>query len=50
MNWIILIIGGLFEMGFATCLGKAQETSGKGKLFLVGWICHFTFPEHVFIV
>lgn len=29
MNWIILIIAGLFETGFAACLGKAQETTGK---------------------
>lgn len=28
MNWLILIIAGLFEVGFATCLGKARETSG----------------------
>jgi quaternary ammonium compound-resistance protein SugE len=28
MNWTILIIAGLFEVGFATCLGKAKETSG----------------------
>lgn len=33
MNWIILIIAGLFETGFAACLGKAQETSGKESLF-----------------
>lgn len=33
MNWIILIIAGLFETGFATCLGKAQETSGKESIF-----------------
>lgn len=29
MNWIILIIAGLFEVGFATCLGKAKGTSGS---------------------
>ncbi len=29
MNWIILIIAGLFEVGFATCLGKARETTGS---------------------
>ena len=29
MNWILLIIAGLFEVGFATCLGKAKETSGN---------------------
>ena len=29
MDWIILIIAGLFEVGFATCLGKAKETTGQ---------------------
>lgn len=33
MNWIILIIAGLFETGFATCLGKAQETTGRESYF-----------------
>lgn len=33
MNWIILIIAGLFETGFAACLGKAQETAGKESYF-----------------
>lgn len=28
MNWILLIIGGLFEVGFTTCLGKAKESTG----------------------
>ncbi len=28
MNWIILIIAGLFETGFAACLGKAKESTG----------------------
>ena len=28
MDWIILIIGGLFEVGFASCLGKMKESSG----------------------
>ena len=28
MNWIILIIAGLFEVGFTSCLGKAKETTG----------------------
>lgn len=28
MNWIFLIIGGLFEVGFAACLGKAKYASG----------------------
>lgn len=29
MNWIILIIGGLFEVAFTYCLGKAKETTGS---------------------
>lgn len=29
MNWIILIIAGLFEVGFATCLGKAKSAAGS---------------------
>ena len=28
MNWIILIIAGLFEVAFAFCLGKAKESTG----------------------
>jgi len=28
MNWIIIIIAGLFETGFAFCLGKAKEAEG----------------------
>lgn len=28
MNWILLIIAGLFEVAFATCLGKAKEATG----------------------
>lgn len=38
MNWIILIIAGLFEVGFATCLAKAKETSGTtSTLWIVGF-------------
>lgn len=28
MNWIVLVIAGLFETAFAFCLGKAKETTG----------------------
>jgi len=30
MNWIILIVAGLFEVAFAFCLGKAKDASGMG--------------------
>jgi quaternary ammonium compound-resistance protein SugE len=38
MNWIILIIAGLFEVGFTTCLGKAKETSGTTSVL---WVIGF---------
>lgn len=28
MNWILLLIAGLFEVGFAACLGKGKEAAG----------------------
>ena len=28
MNWILLIIAGLFEVGFASCLCKARVSTG----------------------
>ncbi len=38
MHWIFLIVGGLFEVGFATCLGKAKETNGSESLL---WFAGF---------
>ena len=32
MNWIILIIAGLFEVGFTFCLGKAKTAIGNTAL------------------
>jgi len=28
MDWVLLVIAGLFESGFAFCLGKMKETTG----------------------
>jgi len=38
MNWILLIIAGLFEVGFATCLGKVKLSSGA---IATGWMIGF---------
>ncbi len=38
MNWIILIIAGLFEVGFTTCLAKAKITNGHTSLW---WLAGF---------
>jgi len=32
MNWILLIIAGLFEVGFATCIGKARTVTGAAAV------------------
>lgn len=36
MNWIILIIAGLFEVAFASCLGKVKETNGNEMYWWFG--------------
>ena len=33
MNWIILIIAGLFEVAFAACLAKAKIVTGNAVVF-----------------
>jgi len=38
MNWILLIIAGLFEVGFAACLGKAKGATGS---LWMGWMAGF---------
>jgi quaternary ammonium compound-resistance protein SugE len=43
MNWIILIIAGLFEVAFATCLGKVKETSGTTAVYwFIGFLICLT--------
>jgi len=40
MNWLLLIIAGLFEVGFASCLGKAKEPGSNTFLWMTGfYIC-----------
>lgn len=36
MNWIILILAGICEIGFTTCLSKAKETSGTTSMMWIG--------------
>ncbi|HEY9364503.1 MAG TPA: multidrug efflux SMR transporter [Chitinophagaceae bacterium] len=43
MNWIILIIAGLFEVGFATCLGKVKISTGATATFwFIGFLICLT--------
>ena len=43
MNWILLIIAGLFEVAFAACLGKAKESAGSETTFwYIGFLISLT--------
>ncbi|MDW9379572.1 multidrug efflux SMR transporter [Chryseobacterium sp. JV558] len=43
MNWLLLVIAGLFEVAFASCLGKAKETSGTEMyLWYTGFLITMT--------
>lgn len=36
MNWILLVLGGLFEVGFTFCLGKGKESTGTESYLWYG--------------
>jgi len=36
MNWLVLVIAGLFEVGFTFCLGKAKEAAGSSSFLWYG--------------
>ena len=36
MNWIILVVAGLFEVAFASCLAKAKESTGNDVYWWYG--------------
>lgn len=48
MAWVLLILGGLFEVGFTTCLSKAKETSGSAAiLWMVGFFLSLTLSMYL---
>lgn len=50
MNWILLIIAGLFEVAFAFCLGKAKESSGNEMyLWYAGFMVTLTISMALLI-
>lgn len=50
MNWILLIIAGFCEVGFASCLGKAKETSGNEAYMWYGGFLFFLIVSMVLLV
>lgn len=50
MNWIILIIAGLFEVTFAFCLGKAKFATGNEMyLWYIGFLIALAFSMGLLI-
>jgi quaternary ammonium compound-resistance protein SugE len=48
MAWILLIIAGLFEVGFTSCLSKAKETSGSTSMWwIVGFFVSLTLSMYL---
>lgn len=48
MAWLLLILGGLFEVGFTTCLGKAKETVGTASwLWTAGFFVSLTLSMYL---
>lgn len=41
MSWLILVIAGLFEVGFAFCLGKAKDAVGTESYMWYGGFLAF---------
>lgn len=48
MNWILLVIAGLFEVGFTTCLGKAKTTTGTtATLWILGFFISLSISMYL---
>jgi len=50
MNWLLLIIAGFFEVGFAFCLGKAKEASGTAVTWwYIGFLISLTISMYLLV-
>ena len=47
MNWLLLVIAGLFEVGFATCLGKARESGSQTAWWMTGFFVCLTISMYL---
>lgn len=50
MNWVLLIIAGLFEVGFAFCLGKAKSSTGNiANYWYLGFLICLTISMYLLV-
>jgi quaternary ammonium compound-resistance protein SugE len=50
MNWIILIMAGLCEVGFTSCLGKAKISTGNAYYIWMGGFLFFLVLSMVLLM
>ena len=49
MNWLILIIAGVCEVGFTYCLGRAKSVTGTEWWMWIGGFLFFTIASMVLL-
>ena len=50
MNWILVILAGLFEVAFAFCLGKAKDSAGNEMyLWYAGFVVALFISMSLFL-
>ncbi len=49
MNWLILIIAGVCEVGFTYCLGRAKSVTGAEWWMWIGGFLFFTIASMVLL-
>lgn len=50
MNWILIIIAGLFEVGFASCLGKAKDATGAiANYWYIGFLACLSISMYLLV-
>ena len=48
MNWFILVLAGLFDVGFTTCLSKAKEANGTTAiLWTIGFFISLSISMYL---
>ncbi len=47
MNWIILILAGLMEVGFTFCLGKTKTATGQELTWWLGFLAALSLSMYL---
>lgn len=50
MSWIILVVAGLFETGFATCLGMAKINKNESLFWYTGFVICLAISMYLLVI